>query len=148
MVEKFLNERTASVSWFNSPIERSSIHPKLGTVSTRLSLTSWLSHDLLHIRQIINLHYLYLSAPIIRVCFIWPSSVPGGKMKRQSVLLGFVTGKLMRAEIRYLEGENRKQVRTKTFFDPKEIDIDLVKYIFLRRWRWKGKEIKIFTVKV
>jgi len=66
-----------------------------------------------------------------RVCFIWPSSVPWGKVKRDGVLLGFTKGYLMRDEIGYLEKGDRKQVYTKTFHRIDEIDTELVKtYIF------------------
>jgi hypothetical protein len=66
-----------------------------------------------------------------RVCFIWPSSVPWGTVKKNGVMLGFVKGHLMRDEIGYLEQEGRKFLRSKTFYSTNEIDIDLVKtYIF------------------
>jgi len=66
-----------------------------------------------------------------RVCFIWPSSIPWGKVKKSGVILGFPKGYLMRDELHFLEAGNRKHVRTKTYFDATEIDTDLVKtYIF------------------
>lgn len=66
MVEKFLNERTASVNWLNSlsePNWRSSCrHPELGTLSAEHFLANWLAHDLLHFRQIISVNYQFLQS--------------------------------------------------------------------------------------
>lgn len=75
-----------------------------------------------------NVPYYYQYS---RVCFIWPSSIPWGNVRKDGVILGFVNGHLMRDEIGFLEASTRKQVRTKTFFNVSEIDPDLVKtYIF------------------
>lgn len=61
----FLNERQASVNWlralsvdddaWNNKYE----HPALGTILAGDMLASWLSHDLLHTRQILKLHQFY-----------------------------------------------------------------------------------------
>jgi hypothetical protein len=75
-----------------------------------------------------NVPYYYQHS---RVCFIWPSSVPWGKVQKNGVLLGFCYGILMRDEIDYLEKGNRKQVYAKTFYKTEDIDPHLVKtYIF------------------
>ena len=66
-----------------------------------------------------------------RICFIWPASVPWGKVKMNGVQLGFCKGYLLNDDINYLEKGNRKQVFSKTFFDIKEIDLDLLRaYLF------------------
>jgi len=75
-----------------------------------------------------NVPYYYLHS---RICFIWPASIPWGNVRMNGVQLGFPKGYLMRDEIGYLEKGNRKQVYSKTYFDAREIDTDLVKtYIF------------------
>ncbi len=66
-----------------------------------------------------------------RICFIWPSSIPWGKVKEEGVMLGFSKGNQLNDELDYLEKGERKQVYTKTFFTIKDIDIDLIKtYLF------------------
>jgi len=66
-----------------------------------------------------------------RICFIWPASVPWGKVKLNGVQLGFCNAKLMQDELNYLDKDNRKQIGTKTFFSVKEIEEDLIKmYLF------------------
>lgn len=75
-----------------------------------------------------NVPYYYQNS---RVCFIWPSSVPRGKVQKKGVLLGFCNGYLLRDEINYLEKDARKQVYVKTFNKIEDIDPQLVKtYIF------------------
>ncbi len=75
-----------------------------------------------------NVPYFYRHK---RICFIWPASVPWGNVKQDGVLLGFCDGNLLHDEIGYLDKGNRKQVYTKTFFSPADIDIDLIKtYLF------------------
>ncbi|MCB9082292.1 MAG: DUF1801 domain-containing protein [Lewinellaceae bacterium] len=66
-----------------------------------------------------------------RVCYLWPASVPWGNVKLQGVQLGFCQGYLLADELDYLEKGTRKQVFTKTFFTPNEIDLDLARsYIY------------------
>lgn len=66
-----------------------------------------------------------------RICFIWPASVPWGNVKMNGVQLGFCKGYLLQDDISYLEKGDRKQVYSKTFFDIKEIDVDLLRaYLF------------------
>lgn len=64
MLDKFLAERTSSVSWLRS-LESPSWnnvyqHPKEGPLSARLLLHSWLAHDYFHFRQIARLKYAFL----------------------------------------------------------------------------------------
>ncbi|MEZ4825078.1 MAG: DUF1801 domain-containing protein [Bacteroidia bacterium] len=66
-----------------------------------------------------------------RVCFLWPASVPWGNVKLNGVQLGFCEGYKMNDDLGYLEKGNRKQVYTKTFMKPEEIDPDLIRvYLF------------------
>ncbi len=75
-----------------------------------------------------NVPYYYGQS---RICFIWPSAVPWGKVKKDGVLIGFCKGHLLEDEIDFLEKGERKQVYTKTYTDMEEIDEDLLKaYIF------------------
>lgn len=64
MVNKFLEEREASIAWLNllkNPNWNNIYqHPHMGALSAKLFLSNWLAHDYLHIRQIINLKYEYL----------------------------------------------------------------------------------------
>jgi len=70
-LDRFLAERKKSLDWlrmlkdarWNNVHE----HPKLGTMSARMLLSNWVAHDLLHVRQIVRLHYDWLAeraAPI------------------------------------------------------------------------------------
>ena len=75
-----------------------------------------------------NVPYYYRHS---RVCFIWPASVPWGKVKLNGVQLGFCNGHLIDDGTGYLERGDRKQVLTKTFTDPSQIDIDMIRsYLF------------------
>lgn len=75
-----------------------------------------------------NVPYYYRFA---RICFIWPSAVPWGKVARSGVMFGFCAGHLLHDEINYLEKGSRKQVYTKTYLDRQEIAVDLLRaYIF------------------
>ncbi|WP_066627855.1 DUF1801 domain-containing protein [Labilibacter marinus] len=75
-----------------------------------------------------NVPYYYINK---RVLFIWPSSVPWGKVKKEGVMLGFCKGYLIPDEIGFLEKGNRKEVYAKTYFKTQDIDVDLLKsYIY------------------
>ncbi len=76
-----------------------------------------------------NVPYYYRKR---RICFIWPSSIPWGNVKRDGVLLGFCYGNLLNNDLNYLEKGGRKQVFTKTFMSPTEINEDVLrKYLFM-----------------
>lgn len=62
-----------------------------------------------------------------RICFIWPASVPWGKVARNGVMLGFSKGYLLNDEIGFLEKGNRKQVFTKTYFEVVKEEEDILK---------------------
>ncbi len=75
-----------------------------------------------------NVPFYYRHA---RICFIWPSSIPWGRVKPNGVQLGFCNGNLLIDDAGYLEKGDRKQVYTKTFTSVKDIDVDMVRtYIF------------------
>ena len=59
-----------------------------------------------------NVPYYYRHS---RICFIWPSSIQWGNVKKDGVLFGFAKGHLLNEDFNYLEKDNRKQVYTKTF---------------------------------
>lgn len=52
-----------------------------------------------------------------RLCFIWPASVPWGKVPLQGVQFGFCEGHLLLDEEGFLDRGARKQVFSKTYFD-------------------------------
>ncbi|MBN2413982.1 DinB family protein [candidate division KSB1 bacterium] len=60
----FLAERTASISWLRSlkspGWEHVHNHPKFGPIKAGDLLVSWLTHDYLHIRQLVNLNVLFM----------------------------------------------------------------------------------------
>ncbi len=66
-----------------------------------------------------------------RLCFIWPASIPWGKVEKNGVKFGFIRGNLLDDYALYLEKENRKNVHSKTFFSVEEIDLQIMKdYLF------------------
>ena len=68
---------------------------------------------------------LSYNIPIYRrfgtICFIWPSSVQWGEMKRTGVDIGFWRGNLL-SDPSYLDIGKRKQIYVKTYHNVKEID--------------------------
>ena len=60
----FIEERTRSVAWLQTVPDNKWLneyqHPKVGAISAELILDNWLAHDYLHMRQILNVKYLYL----------------------------------------------------------------------------------------
>lgn len=66
-----------------------------------------------------------------RICFIWPSAVPWGKVKKDGVLFGFCQGHLLNDDINYLDKGSRKQVYTKTFMSIQDVNVDMLRaYLF------------------
>jgi len=70
IADNFFAERKKSINWLKdlkSPNwDNIFSHPKIGTISAGDLLSSWVVHDFLHIRQIINLnleYYKYKSIP-------------------------------------------------------------------------------------
>lgn len=68
-----------------------------------------------------------------RICFIWPASVPWGKVKLKGVQLGFCQAHLLYDPEFFLDRGARKQVYSKTYFALNEIekDHDLLKHFLL-----------------
>lgn len=62
--QRFADERTRSLAWLEALDEpdwdRRHVHPRLGEISAGDLLTSWVGHDLIHMRQINRLHRQYL----------------------------------------------------------------------------------------
>lgn len=62
--QRFTNERARSVAWLEglggADWDRRHAHPRLGDIRAGDLLTSWVGHDLIHIRQINRLHRQYL----------------------------------------------------------------------------------------
>lgn len=65
-----------------------------------------------------------------RICFLWPASVPWGGVDA-GVALGFCKGHLLSDEIGYLEKQERKEVRTKTFISERQIEPNLLRSYLL-----------------
>jgi len=65
-LQKLLAERDISVEWLSSlanPLWNNvHKHPKLGDLSAKMFLSSWLAHDYLHIKQITKIKYDYCKA--------------------------------------------------------------------------------------
>lgn len=61
---RFLDERRRSVAWLRglgaAPLGAVHEHPTLGPVRAGDLLASWLAHDLIHLRQITRLQYVWL----------------------------------------------------------------------------------------
>lgn len=64
-LQNFLAEREQSLRWLRSlespAWDNAHSHPLFGTMRAGDLLTSWVAHDLLHIRQIARLHWQYLA---------------------------------------------------------------------------------------
>ena len=73
-----------------------------------------------------NVPYFYGRS---RICFIWPSSVPWGKVKKDGVMLGFCRGNILSNDQNVLQMEGRKEVASITFFSPEEINEAVLKEI-------------------
>ncbi len=60
------------------------------------------------------------------ICFIWPASVPWGKVSQQGVRLGLTKGFLLQDEIKYLDKGTRKEVYYKDFMTSDDINETIV----------------------
>ncbi len=62
---RFLEERNASIHWLQNLTDprwdNAYHHPKFPPISGSMLLANWLAHDYLHIRQITQLKFFYLS---------------------------------------------------------------------------------------
>jgi hypothetical protein len=61
------------------------------------------------------------------ICYIWPGSVSWGKSTKEGVQFGFNYGNLLNDESNYLDKGKRKQVYTKDFHAPSDIDEDILR---------------------
>lgn len=66
MLDGFLAERRETVRWLRGLEDpkwtNAFQHPTYGPLTARMFLVNWLAHDLLHIRQITKVKFLYLQA--------------------------------------------------------------------------------------
>ena len=64
VLQNFLKERRTSIDWLESlsdpKWDNAFQHHKLGPLSAGFFLSNWVANDYLHIRQILNLKYMYL----------------------------------------------------------------------------------------
>ena len=64
-LQNFLGERQKSLIWLtglkNPNLEAFEMHPLAGKLSAGDMLAAWVSHDLLHMRQLVELKYFLLS---------------------------------------------------------------------------------------
>jgi hypothetical protein len=67
-LDNFILERNKSINWLktinDSDLDKTVSHPKFGDFNARQMLACWLTHDMLHIRQILKLQYEYLESSI------------------------------------------------------------------------------------
>jgi hypothetical protein len=67
-LESFLNEREGSLHWLrtlkNPDLTLEYQHPEWGPMKVGLILDAWVAHDHLHIRQLNELHWQYLSQDV------------------------------------------------------------------------------------
>lgn len=64
-LQRFLNERQESIRWLkelDAPDWDSKIENQFGMLRAGDCLLSWAAHDLLHLRQLIELHYAYAAS--------------------------------------------------------------------------------------
>ena len=64
-VKNFLQERQESIAWLQALSEPNwpavYEHPAVGRITAGEMLAAWLAHDLLHLRQLVELHWAYLA---------------------------------------------------------------------------------------
>jgi hypothetical protein len=63
------------------------------------------------------------------ICFIWPASIPWGKIQ-SGVALGFWRGKLL-DDPDFFDRGTAKQVFRKAFYRPEEIDVEKVQQLLI-----------------
>lgn len=63
---EFLAERRVSLAWLrslrNPDWDAASEHPRRGTMTAGELMAAWVAHDLLHLRQLVRLHWQHLAA--------------------------------------------------------------------------------------
>jgi hypothetical protein len=65
------------------------------------------------------------------ICFIWPGAVPWGNAVKEGVTLGFSYGYLLHDASDYLERGERKQVYTRTFYRPEDLEEEMIRHFLL-----------------
>jgi hypothetical protein len=67
-LDDFLAERAASLSWLrglDSPDWEATFSAPWGTIKAGDMFAAWVAHDLLHIRQLIELHYAWTTKQLV-----------------------------------------------------------------------------------
>ena len=62
---RFLSEREASIAWLrglSAPDWDTTFEAPWGPISAGDIFASWVAHDLLHMRQLLELHWAYMTA--------------------------------------------------------------------------------------
>lgn len=62
------------------------------------------------------------------ICYLWPASVPWGKVKDGHITLGFLKGHQLPDPYNRLEKGNRKFVRTLTLNIAEDLDIEMIRF--------------------
>lgn len=73
-----------------------------------------------------NVPYFYGNS---RICYLWPASIPWGKVSMNGVQLGFCDGNLLSDPTAYLEKGKRKQVYYKEFTSIEQVSEDEVELL-------------------
>lgn len=68
-----------------------------------------------------------------RLCFIWPASVPWGRVELNGVMLGICQGHLL-SEHNYFELQGRRQVATRIYHQLTSDDRDWIRYYLTEAW--------------
>lgn len=61
------------------------------------------------------------------ICYIWPCSIPWGKVTRTGVSFSLSKGYLLNDKYNYLDKGNRKQIYSRHFHSFQDIDVKIVK---------------------
>ncbi len=61
------------------------------------------------------------------ICYIWPSSIPWGKVKNKGVSFSLSKGYLLNDKHNYLDRANRKQIYSRIFYSIQDIDEQIVR---------------------
>ncbi len=74
-LQNFLEERERSVAWLHelpqSGWDNSYAHPSGFTISARQMLACWAAHDLLHARQLVELHYAWHQTQVAPLSLVY-----------------------------------------------------------------------------
>ncbi|MBN1583031.1 MAG: DinB family protein, partial [Anaerolineae bacterium] len=66
-LDQFLSEREKSIAWLHTlpdPDWQASYEAPWGSITAGDVMASWIAHDLLHMRQLVKLHFLFVTAEL------------------------------------------------------------------------------------